>query len=231
MSENQIDLYELISWKRVEELEAALQAGADPNQLDNYGQTPIFRVVYNRSAQQAKMLKLLLEYGADVNHRHDSEGETVIHNASSIEIAEILLAYGADLSITNSIGGTPLHSVTTAEMAQYFIDKGIDVNARDEFGATALIDAGFEGQEFVECLLKNGALADVRNNNGQTPLTRLADDPFIDDDQELQKIAALLINAGTPVDATDDEGKTAADCALTSGNKNLAKILTAISQR
>ncbi|MBO6505834.1 MAG: ankyrin repeat domain-containing protein [Kordiimonadaceae bacterium] len=230
MAEIDIDLYELISWKRVDELEAALKAGADPNQLDPYGQTPIFRVVYNRSAQQAHMLKLLLEHGADANHRHDADGETAIHNATSTEIAEILLAHGADLAIKSSIGGTPLHSVTSAEMAQFFIDKGINVNARDDYGATALMDAGFEGHELVECLLKNGAAADVRNEKGQTTVMRLADDPFIDDDEELQKIATLLIEAGTPLDALDNEGQSAIDIARKSRHQHLAAFLANIQK-
>lgn len=230
MAENDIDLYELISWKRVDELEAALAMGADPSQLDKYGQTPIFRVVYNHSDHQARMLELLLQHGADVNHRHPNIGETAIHNAKSPEIADILLAHGADVAINTNDGSTPLHKVTTPEMTQYFIDKGVDVNARNDQGATALIDAGFEGYEFVECLLENGADAGVRNNKGQTPLMSIASDPFIDDDEELQKIATLLLEAGTPIDATDNEGRTAADCARVARNLNLAAFLEKMSR-
>lgn len=227
-SSQPIDLYELISWKRVDELEAALKAGADPNQLDDYGQTPIFRVVYNSSGQQVRMLALLLEHGAEVNHRHPQVGETAIHNAKSPEIADILLAHGADVTIKTHAGCTPLHKASTAQMAQYFLNKGIDVNARDDQGATALLDAAFENYELVECLLKNGAAADVRNNKGQTPLMRLADDFFIDDDEGLQEIAELLINAGTPVDAVDHEGRTAEDLAVKSRLPKLAAFLAGI---
>ena len=230
MTKTETDLYELISWKRGDELEAALAMGANPNQLDKHGQTPIFRVVYNPSDHQARMLELLLQHGADVNHRHPNVGETAIHNARSPEIADILLRHGADIAINTNDGSTPLHKTSTPEMAQYFIDKGVDVNARNDQGATALIDAGFEGYELVECLLKNGADADVRNNDGQTPLMSIASDPFIDDDEELQKIATLLLEAGTPIDAVDNEGRTAADCARIARNPNLAALLEKMSR-
>ena len=225
MTQKENDLYELISWHRVDELEQALNAGTDPNQLDKYGQTPIFRVVYNPSDQQARMLELLLQYGASVNHRHPRVGETAIHNAKSPEIADILIAHGADVAIKTNDGSTPLHKTTTPEMAQYFIDKGVDVNTRNDQGATALMDAGFEGYEFVECLLKNGATADIRNSLGQTPLMCVASDPFIDHDEELRKIADLLIQAGMSTVAIDREGRTAVDCARAARNTNLAAFL------
>lgn len=229
---SQCDFYDLISWQKVEELEQALQSGSDPNKLDQYGNTPPFRVVYNPTKHQVRMLELLIQYGADVNYRNQY-GRTVILGAGSVEIAEILLKNGADISIISSEGCTPLHYATSAEMAQFFIDKGIDVNARDNDGSTAIFDAVYEGPDLVDCLLRNGAAADARNNGGQTPLMRLADNDYADtyDADELRQIAESLIQHGADVDAVDNEGKSAIDCANRARNTVLAKFLESVRRK
>lgn len=222
-----VDLYDLISHRKVEALEAALKAGADPNQLDDYGQTPIFRVVYNPGMHQARMLELLLEHGADINHREALDGRTAIHNARSIQIAEILIRNGADLLITNASDATPLHRVESAEMAQFFIDRGLDVNAGDEGGTTPLFEAVHEGLELVDCLLKNGAVANLGNNKGHNALMWAVGDPFSDVDTipELKRICDRLIESGADARAVDKDGKSAIDHARIAGNPDLANFL------
>lgn len=232
MSKSDIDLYELISFRKVEELEAALKSGGDPNQLDNYGLTPVFRVVYNPSEHQARLLELLIQYGADVNFRSASHGETAIHNAKSIGIAEILLRNGADITINTLEGRTPLHKARTAEMAQFFIDHGIDVNARDHSGSTALFDAVYDGPELVDCLLKNGARADFIDKRGETPLMRVAQSEYADDEDNigLVRISERLIDSGADIHAIDSDGKSAFDHAVGNRNTALANFLQSKKQ-
>lgn len=219
------ELFALISAGNVEGLEAALKAGADPNQTGAYETTPISRVVYNRTKNQLLMLELLIEYGANVNVRRSSDGEPLVHSAGTVEVASLLAKNGADLTLTSSTGETPLHSVDNAELAQFFIDQGVDVNARDNSGSPPLIDAVYETPELVACLLKNGGDAAAKNQEGQTALIRLADNDFALDNDELLQIAELLLRAGTPIDATDKNGLSAAECARRASNPRLASFL------
>jgi cytohesin len=221
------DLYNLISHRKLKELESALKSGSNPNLPDTYGQSPIFRVVYNPGRHQSKMLTLLLKYGADVNYRKARDGETVIHNAASVEIAEILLKHGADITAKANNNSTPLHKTTSAQMAQFFIDHGLDVNAKDNSGATPLFNAVYFGLELVNCLLANGATAEIKNNRGLTPLMCVAGTEYANENDtiELKKICDSLLKYGAKPDSKDNKGKTAAQHALEYQNKELAKYL------
>ena len=55
-------------------------------------------------------VKLLLDYGADVNAKNDN-GETALDWTSvtgHIEPVKLLLEYGADVNVKNNYGSTPL---------------------------------------------------------------------------------------------------------------------------
>ena len=90
-------LYKAIAEENIELLEKRLKSGADPNVKDKNEETPIFKVVASESKRTIEMLRLLIRYGADLNIR-DSRGFSVIHETNSLEIAEILVENGADLT-------------------------------------------------------------------------------------------------------------------------------------
>ena len=57
------------------------------------------------------------------------------------EIAELLIAKGADVNIKDKSGYTPLYAAAIDghwEIAELLIAKGVDVNAKDSIGMTAL---------------------------------------------------------------------------------------------
>ena len=66
---------------------------------------------------------------------------------------------------------TPLHSAANKEIAELLIAKGADVNAKSDDGWTSLHDATSIGHnEIVELLITKGADVNAKNNYGNTPL-------------------------------------------------------------
>ena len=85
-----------------------------------------------------------LEAGADVNAKNERDGRTLLHYAArngDKEIAEILIAEGADVNAKNDNGQTSLHFAAIGgymEIAKLLINNGADVNAKDRYGKTPL---------------------------------------------------------------------------------------------
>ena len=79
-------------------VEQLIQNGADVNQVDEYGFTPIIQAAI---VDNVKIAKLLLAAQADVNQT-DMVGSTALHwavNNDSEAFATLLLASGADANI------------------------------------------------------------------------------------------------------------------------------------
>jgi len=118
-----------------------------------------------------------LAAGTDVNAK-DDVGMTPLHRATYQgykEIAELLIAKGADVNAKGGVnGGTPLHWAAEEghkETAELLIVKGADVNAKNRGGGTPLHHAARKGhKEIVELLLAKGANVNAKNNYGNTPL-------------------------------------------------------------
>ncbi len=104
-----------------------LAGGADIHATDKNGVTALHHAVRFRSPVA---VKTLIEHGANVNQACRRNGSTPLHRAVSQtgapgtagkqeeagEIVKILLAAGADPSITNKSGRTPADYATDAAM-------------------------------------------------------------------------------------------------------------------
>jgi hypothetical protein len=89
------------------EVEALLAKGANVNDSDVHGNTPLHKAAY-RGRQD--IAELLLDKGADVNAK-DKNGATPLHRAAYYgkqNIAKLLLANGAEASAMLPDGKTPL---------------------------------------------------------------------------------------------------------------------------
>ncbi|HLG59074.1 MAG TPA: ankyrin repeat domain-containing protein [Vicinamibacterales bacterium] len=113
---------------------------------------------------QAEVVDLLLDDRVKLNVRAGQFGNTPLALAISLgrtQIAQKLLAAGADPNLSASRGLTPLMIATmrsNLELVQTLIDKGADINARNVDGATAIqLAAQQTDKRIVEKLRQAGA--------------------------------------------------------------------------
>jgi hypothetical protein len=133
-----------------------------------------------------------------------------------LEIVELLLDAGADVTATMSTGGITAKEEASAlhfaaggkhiETVELLIDRGADVNSTEgTFGESALHGAADENfAEMVALLLANGADPDLQSSIGDTPLHAAARTASIE-------AAQVLIEHGAALDIESKQGWTALD--------------------
>jgi ankyrin repeat protein len=147
-------------------------------------------------------VRVLVQRKVDVN-APQSDGTTALHwaaRADDLEIAEILIAAGANVAVKNREGVTPLELAAvngSAPMLQKLLKAGADPNAPlDEFGDTALMMSARTGKpDALRVLLETGAKVNVTETwGGTTPLMWAAAERHA-------AAVKVLIDAGADVNA------------------------------
>lgn len=200
-------------------VEFLLSHGAGPN-LPQFVWGPHTGYAALHFAHNAPMAELLLRYGADPNHA-ESDGTTPLFPIQDwiqrtqrvdwppLDVAQVLLARGADLSRRDIYGATPLHiACATDHTGRYvglLLENGADVMSRNKHGSTPLHYFRLEGPDGASALahmLAAGAELDARDGKGLTPLHYAA---------RASKTGSvkLLLEAGAQPSLEDDEGHTA----------------------
>ncbi|KAG6985344.1 Ankyrin repeat domain-containing protein 50 [Fusarium oxysporum f. sp. conglutinans] len=151
--------------------------GLDPNARDEHGQTPLLHATV---AGLVKMVRLLCESGVGVNTPIFDDDKTAFFCAvrlKTVDAAQVLLQYGADLHHRGHSGRTVLHyheaaykamsngSADAARINKLLIACGANVNAKRgccrQGHGMSVLDAGgitrAQG-EFALFLMANGAL-------------------------------------------------------------------------
>jgi uncharacterized protein len=172
-------------------LGALLVAGANPNARDpQSGKTLLM------AADNAAMVQLLLEHGADPALQ-DNQGATALHHAvtssEALKIIPHLLVKGADVN-ARAAGlshETPFMAaknlffqhrpVCGAKVLQLLAQNGADINSADESGYTVLISAVVNDKpELVRLMIELGADADHQANDGLTAIGWARELGFVD---------------------------------------------------
>jgi uncharacterized protein len=149
----------------LDQIRSLASAGIDIDTKDAYGATALMKACL---WDQRDVVGLLLELQADVNVRDSSFGSTALIFAAlagNLEIAQLLLAHGANPNAATRVGGTALMAASRANhkrIVDLLLDHAADPSRRDKRGFTALIEAAREGSaEAVSSLLAKGKGCDV----------------------------------------------------------------------
>ncbi len=150
--------------------------------------------------------------GAKVNFKEKGNDDVTplflaVENGN-VEIARLLLNYGAKVNARDAQRRTPLmriDSESDIEMVDLLLQFGAKVDLEDKEGNTALMAAAEESDaKVVEALIKAGADVNAANEEGWTALM------FAADDDDVEKVR-LLLNAGAEINAKNKEDENAWD--------------------
>ncbi|KAL9077324.1 MAG: hypothetical protein Q9157_003391 [Trypethelium eluteriae] len=103
----------------------------------------------------------------------DSQSCTALFWAASLDdrqSVQCLLSYRADPNSRTSQFSTPLHRTRDPICLRMLLENGADINARDDLQQTPLLATVHSGVECAEVLLENGAIIDLPQYTGFTPL-------------------------------------------------------------
>lgn len=146
----------------IEVVRLLLLFGADPNEADNDGLTPLCAAVQDSFFDGASML---LKYGADPNLHAGPEPESPL----ALSIAEdksnftlLLFMYGGDANHTMADGDTVLIKAISKKQTntaiELMLEYGSDPNGKNREGKTPLFEAIQTGRvDIVSTLLNRGA--------------------------------------------------------------------------
>jgi len=177
-------LVKAVSRGDVSEAKQLLEKGENVEESDPFtGNTPlIIATSLDNVEARHEMMRLLIQFGADVNAKERDFGKTPLCVAAidmDTEAIDILLKSGARVNLATDSGGTPLMSAcgmsdkpNALDVIELLLDSGAEVNARSNNGRTPLIIAAYAGNiRVVEALLKRGANYKICSNKGETALT------------------------------------------------------------
>ncbi|RUS71947.1 hypothetical protein EGW08_020290 [Elysia chlorotica] len=204
-----------------EMLEYLISKGADVNQMDQNGFTPVSVAA---AIHRPDIVDCLIQAGADLNAQSIS-GRTPLIQAITTQDAPIvtmLLAAGADPNLEDMKGTTPLNTAMmivetkNVDILQALLDGGCDIEKENKMGATALMTAvGLGKHEAARVLLDAGANVNKVDANGKS-VFQFAIGP---------KMGTMLINRGAYFDFVDKNGYRALDWAAHVGHVTMLRLL------
>jgi ankyrin repeat protein len=179
----------------------------------NYGQdygSPLHFALQEFSKICYPLAKLLVERGADVG-KPDIYSATPLHIAAkncTLSTIKLLLDHGALVNVQNNAGVTPLHNAagrrnsdTMQQLCAHISSLHDDIDQTDLPASKLLLD--------------HGALVNVQDNAGNTPLHEAAG----------LEVLELLVGRGAQVNVQNKWGATPLHGAMELGHLDRAKLL------
>ena len=153
-----------------ENLKTLLELGANPNETDSSGVTPLI------ATNDPRMQRLLLDFGADPTIYAQGGYSALLTAASNndLELVKRIVNMGADINLKNEDGTTPLMmaiAYNQIDVAKFLIEEGADINSTDNKGLTPLMAAcQLDSIEMVQMLANSGAAINASGPEGISPL-------------------------------------------------------------
>lgn len=162
---------------RLEMAKVLLDAGADVNQCDAYGETPL------HSVGNVAMAKLYIEHGANVNAACVQGNTPLLMCGGNPGMAQVYVKAGANINHQNDLGNSILHQGTTnPEDYLFLLQSGADPSLKNRFGKTPaeklLGDKEFEClavlSSFVRARDQKAAIGEALAQGAEAPTTAMA---------------------------------------------------------
>jgi len=207
-------------------IENFLALGADPNEAEDDGTTPLMRAVFG---QMPNTTQQLIAAGADVK-KANSYGVTALYiaaRAGDPAATRVLLAAGADANAAMpATGETVLMTAAkegNSDVVRALLTGGVDDVSLGELGdaraATRVAEAAGYSSVTNPAIATNYADVNARERlYGRTALMIAAIEGHAD-------VVRLLVEAGTDLSIVDAEGQTALTLARSSNNLDVAALL------
>ncbi|KAK6357883.1 hypothetical protein TWF730_007240 [Orbilia blumenaviensis] len=179
-----------------------------------------------KEAQRRVCLPALLEEA-------DKMGRTPLWMAAangSIEVVELLLKYGAEMFVLNTIHRSPMHAAALfgqSQMILYLVSAGFSVNDCDHTRYQPLhLAVQNNHYDAARTLIELGAPINAKNVHGWSSLEEAA---FLAADNV--EMVKLLLDNGADIESYDSDGISPLNRAVIAGNKEVARELLARGAR
>jgi ankyrin repeat protein len=231
--EIQGDLVSAVRYRNIDSLNRLLADGISANIMVNSsfeksGEVLLLLSLLNSRyadnedlTEHAKVIELLLQYGADVSARND-DGLGVFHLAAKnnrTDVIDMLLTAGTDPGMKDKYGQTaPFYAYSPAEIER-FLNKGIgSIEDKDKWGNSLLHNSvtGFVTNLELVSWLADRVDVNARSNSKETALWKSmkAMNPLL----SVNEITEILVEKGADLSTTDDNGQTLLMLALQRGD-------------
>ena len=204
-----------------------LKSGADPNQSNMFGTTPLMAAA---SMANYEIVRLLIDQKTAVDLR-DTEGKTALMYAVISTIEELidslihLRLVSSTIKLTDFMTPAMLTQLKPQFEPQkelcvnYLIENGSDIRMKDKKGIGILTHASRTGNlNVVRNLVGHGAEVHDRSPRGITALYAAAINGHTD-------IAEFLIRQGADIDVRLNDGETPLMAAVWNGQVDMVELL------
>jgi len=205
-----------------------LDGGASLAARDRLGAMALARAA---RAGHAALVELFLAQGAAIDARN-LVGATALYAAAESEwpaTVAVLLANHANPNLPGRSGVTPLAAAAfkgNGRIVDQLIVRGADPNVMDATGKAAMTYAAARGFDLiVRRLLDAGVDAKRAYGNNLTALMWAAGHEDGVGVRVALEVTEMLLDAGTPIDAVDNRGRTALMIAAELGHSAIVKVL------
>ena len=207
-----------------EHIKLLLINGADANSADIWGRTALMIAA---SKNSANIVKLLIDYGSDINKKINEIGWTpLMESVFSCRIITRHTAspYASTQSVDTASPYASTQSVDTevlvnTDIVKLLVQSGADLNATNECGMTALMLACVQRtHSIVSILIRAGANLDIADTNKYTALMHATLETN-------EAVVKDLLDSGADIHAIDNNGKTALDISNIRKQLNIIRLI------